>query len=76
MLPFMNVAVAKSMDSSFRWKDGGWARGHCTLKPARGELVEPSINWSFDKLRMSGHGWLTEYGTLNHWDFGHSIFLF
>ena len=39
MLPFMNVPVAKSMDSSFRWKDGGWARGHCPLKPARGDDV-------------------------------------
>ena len=48
MLPFMNVAVTKSMDSSFRWKDGGWARGHCSLKPARAELVEPSI-FDFDQ---------------------------
>ena len=39
MLPFMNVAVTKSMDSSFRWKDGGWARGHYSLKPARGDDV-------------------------------------
>ena len=39
MLPFMNVPVAKSMDSSFRWKDGGWARGHCPLIPARGDDV-------------------------------------
>ena len=39
MLPFMNVAVTKPIDSSFRWKDGGWARGHSSLKPARGDDV-------------------------------------
>ena len=48
MLPFMNVAVAKSMDSNFHWKDGRWARGHGSLKPVRGEFIEPSI-FDFDE---------------------------